>query len=194
MEPQSDFKLPRYWPRVWALDVDRVTASVLWCAHDREADTLWIYAEEVMPRHELAKVADTIKSRSRSFGGMPGLFDHLARGRSQQEGQRIIDALLDLNLDVFTSSVDPDAGAAEVMRRLSTKRLKVFSQCVQWVAQYRAYRRNKDGDIVAESDGLMRATDLLCMEAPRIAALDDAAVQSAQDDWAERTRDSVTGY
>ena len=191
---QPSIKLPRYWPRCWALDVDRAIASVLWCAHDRDRDTLYIYSELAMPRHELAIVADTIKQQNRAFGSMPGLFDHLARGRAQQEGQRIIDALLDLNLEIFTTSVDPDAGAAEVMRRQSTKRFKVLDTCHQWLAQYRAYRRDKAGDIVEESDGLMRATDLLVVEAPKFAALDDATVADAQREWAGETRSEVTGY
>jgi hypothetical protein len=191
-EPLTDFKLPKYWPRCWALDIDKAKASVLWCAHDREADVLYIYSELVIPRYDLTKVADAIRVRSR---GWPGLFDHLARGRSQPEGQRIIQALLDLHLDVFTPQVDPDAAVAETIHRLSTKRLKAFgASCPEWLAQFRSYRRDKEGEIVAESDGLMRAMDLLVMEAPNFAALDDAAVAQAQDEWAGQTRNEVTGY
>ncbi len=188
---QPDFKLPKYWPRAWALDIDRANASVLWSAHDRESDTLWLYSELVMPRHELALIADAIRKRTPST---PGLFDHLARKRSPQEGHRIINALLDLHLDVFTIQADPDAAVSEVTRRLSTKRLKVFTTCTTWAAQYRSYRRNKDGDIVEESDGLMRAMDLLCMEAPNIAAEGEETLHDAKEDWAGQTRSSVTGY
>lgn len=190
-EPQPDFKLPKYWPRIWALDVDRTNASVLWCAHDREADTLYIYSELIMPRYELALVADAIKKRS---AGYPGLFDHLARKRTEQEGQRIIGALLDLHLDVFTSRTDADAAVAEVTRRLSTKRLKVFSTCQEYFAQYRSYRRDKSGSIVEEADGLMKALELLAIEAPAMAAMSEEAIQDAKDDWAAHSRDSVTGY
>jgi hypothetical protein len=191
MELTSDFKIPRYWPRIWALDVDRANASVLWAAHDRESDTLYAYSELVIPRYELTKVADAIRVRSR---GYPGLFDHLARDRSQQAGQQIINALLDLHLDVFTVQVDPDAANAEITGRLSTKRLKVFSTCPMWLAQYRSYRRNKEGEVVEESDGLMRAMHLLVIEAPRFAAPDDQTVQEAEDAWADQTRSSLTGY
>lgn len=186
-----DFKLPKFWPRIWALDVDRTNASVLWCAHDREGDTLHIYSELIMPRYELALVADAIKKRS---AGYPGLFDHLARKRTEAEGQRIIHALLDLHLDVFTVRSDPDAAVAEVQRRMSTKRLKTFATCNQFLAQYRSYRRDKAGDIVEESDGLMKALELLALEAPAMAAMSDEAEQDAKDEWAARTRDSVTGY
>ena len=192
MEPSAtDFSLPKFWPRCWALDIDRAHASVLFSAHDRETDTLYIYSEFIMPRHELALVADAVRAKAR---WVPGLFDHLARKRSQEEGQRIIDKLLDMHLEIFTVQVDPDAGASEVAHRLSTKRLKVFSNCKQWLAQFRSYRRNKEGDIVEESDGLMRAMDLLAMQAPHYAAHDEQTVQDAQADWADKTRSEVTGY
>jgi hypothetical protein len=56
------------------------------------------------------------------------MFDHLARKRSQQEGQRIIDALLDLRMDsLYTPRIEPEAAISEVTRRLSTKRLKVLA-------------------------------------------------------------------
>lgn len=186
--------LPQFWPRVWALDIDGAKASVLWAAHDRESDTLWVYGEHVVQRHELALVADAIRTRNRTFGKMPGLFDHLARGRDRIEGARIIDALLDLHLDVFTVHCPPEAAVPEVTRRLTTKRIKVLDTCPMWLAQYRAYRRNKDGNIVEESDGLMRAMDLLAMEGPGIAGFDDKQVQDAQDEWSAGTRSSVTGY
>jgi hypothetical protein len=190
MEP-TEFKVPKAWPRCWSLDIDRANASVLWAACDRESNTLWLYSELVMPRHELSLIANAIKKRST---GYPGLFDHLARKRSEQEGFRIIQALQDLHLDVFTVRCDPDAGAAEVAGMIATKRLKVLSSCTQWLAQYRSYRRNKDGEIVEESDGLMRATDLLALEASAIAAMSDEAVADAKEEWGAATRDRVTGY
>jgi hypothetical protein len=36
--------------------------------------------------------------------------------------------------------------------------------------------------------------DLLVMEAPGTAALDEASVADAQNDWADATRSSITGY
>lgn len=184
-------KVPEAWPRIWALDIDGAKASALWAAHDRESDVLWVYGEFVAQRHELALVADAIRTRG---GWIPGLFDHMDRGRDKIEGARIIDALLDLRLDVFTVHCPAEAAVPEVTRRLTTKRIKVFDTCPLWLAQYRAYRRNKDGNIVDESDGLMRAMDLLAMEGPSIAGFDEKTVQDAKDDWDAGTRSSVTGY
>jgi len=197
--PETDivvpsFKLPKHWPRCWALDIDGAKASVLWAAIDKDSDTHYVYGELITHRHELALVSDSIKTRNRDFGEMPGLFHHMDRGRDKMAGDRIIDALIDLKLQLWTVASTPEAAVSEVTRRLSTKRLKVFDTCPQWLAQYRAYRRNKDGDIVEESDGLMRAMDLLVMEGPGIAGFDDATMADAQDEWSDSTRSSVTGY
>lgn len=183
--------IPGHWPRVWALDIDGARASCLWGAYEKEGDTLYVYAECVTGRAELSLIADAIRTRGL---WIPGLFDHVGRKRSKQEGARITEALLDLKLDVFTIQCDPEAAIAEVSRRLSTKRIKVFDTCTEWLAQYRAYRRNKDGGIVDESDGLMRAMDLLALSGPAISAPSIESREDAEEDWAAQTRDAVTGY
>lgn len=183
--------IPKHWPRVWALDLDGAKASCLWAALDREGDVLYVIAEFVIGRTELALVADAIRKRGL---WIPGLFDHLGRKRTKIEGDRLIDALLELKLDIFTGVTDPEAGVAEVSRRLTTKRLKVFNTCTECVAQYRSYRRNKDGDLVEESDGLMRALDQLAMSGPQVAMIDVAVEDEAKSEWASETRSGVTGY
>ena len=183
--------MPKHWPRIWAMDIDGAKASVLWATHDKESDTLYVYAECVTNRSELSLVADAIRTRGL---WIPGLFDHLGRGRSKQEGARIAEALLDLKLDVFTVACDPEAAIAEVSRRFTGKRLKVFDTCSEWVSQYRSYRRDKDGDLVEESDGLMRCLDLLALSGPMISASSPESQADAQDDWSAQTRDAVTGY
>jgi phage terminase large subunit len=188
----DDHPIPKHWARAWGLDINASRASILWGAVDRESDTIHLYAEMIVQRHELTLIADGIRSRG---SWIPGLFDHLSRGRDKYEGGRIVDALLDLKLDVFTVHHPAEAAVPEVTRRLSTKRIKVLrTACPQWISQYRAYRRNNEGDIVEESDGLMRAMDLLVMEGPAIASLDAETVQDAADEWAAGTRSSVTGY
>jgi hypothetical protein len=102
--------------------------------------------------------------------------------------------LLDYKLEVFTVSADPEAGVAEVAARLSTNRLKVFRTCTEWLAQYRAYRRDKDGDLIDGPDRLMRAMDLHVLSGPQIAVPDAALMEQARNDWAAETRSRLTGY
>lgn len=187
----TPFDLPRHWPRVWALDINGACASALWAAHDRESKALYVYAEVTTVRAELSYVADAVRSRGL---WIPGLFDHLGRKRTKADGLRIVNELVELSLDIFTAPADPEAAVSEITRQLSTKRLKVFSTCTEWLAQYRAYRRNKDGDLVEESDGLMRATDLLALAGREIAASDTAVEAEAMEEWGAQSRDPITGY
>jgi phage terminase large subunit len=194
--PETDIiipsiRLPSHWAKAYALDIDGANTSCLWGAHDKESDTLYIYAEYTAGRSELALVADAVRNRG---SWIPGLFDHLSRKRSKPEGQRITEALLDLKLDIFTVQADPEAAISEVSRRLSTKRIKVFDTCTNWAAQYRAYRRDKDGDLVEESDGLMRCMDLLALYGKETATISGEVAEQAKDEWSLQDRDLVTGY
>jgi hypothetical protein len=63
-----------------------------------------------------------------------------------------------------------------------------------WIGQYRAYRRDRDGELKDESDGLMRALDLLALSGSMIdAPSEERADATQEDDWAGN-RASVTGY
>ena len=48
-------------------------------------------------------------------------------------------------------------------------RLKVFRTCVNWLSEYRIYRRNKQGKIVKENDHLMDGTRYLIVSGLNIA-------------------------
>lgn len=183
-------EVPKHWPRAYALDINGANASCLWGAWDKDGDVLYIIAEFVVGRAELPLIASAISKRK---DWIPGLFDHLSRKRAKAEGQRLVEALMDLRLDIFTISCDPEAAVAEVRNRVTTKRIKVFNTCTEWLAQYRAYRRDKDGDLVEESDGLLRAMDLLAMSGSMIATSDPEVADDAAREWADASRD-VTGY
>jgi phage terminase large subunit-like protein len=183
-------KVPEHWPRFYALDIDTRNASCLWGARDKESDTLYIIAEFTVGRAELPLMAEAVRKKG---SGIPGLFDNLARKRSKAEGQKLIDALLDLHLDIFTVQGDPEAAVTEIASRIRTKRLKVFATCTQWIAQYRAYRRDRDGELKDESDGLMRALDLLALWGSEVdAPSEERAGAEKEDDWA--VSDRITGY
>jgi hypothetical protein len=118
----------------------------------------------------------------------------LARGRTKEQGDRIIERLLAMKLDVFEADTDQDAAIEELQTRLSAKRLKVFNTLPEWLREYRNYRRDKDGDVVEENDALMVATGLLCLSGLHIATTDIALEAEATADWADASRSSVTGY
>lgn len=192
------FDIPRHWPRVFALDVDRNRIAAVWGAVDRAANTVWLYGEYTARRADLSMHAAAIKDRCKSHPDLPawvpGVFDHRARKRSAEEGNRIVERLLDLNIDLFTVQADTEALVGEVATRLSAKRLRVFSTMPEWLAEYRNYRRDKHGELDDTEDGLMQATGLLCLSGVHCAVTDRILDQETEREQADLTRDTVTGY
>jgi hypothetical protein len=91
------------------------------------------------------------------------------------------------------SLANSEAAVVEITGLISTKRLKVFSTCTEWISQFRSYRRDKDGDLVEESDGLMRAMDLVAVYGPMIDAPSEEKTD-ARDVDGEAGSDPLTGY
>jgi hypothetical protein len=181
-----------HWTRVFALDVDTLNVSGLWGAWDRDSDCLYIHSEVVVPRGRLALLTDAVRKR----GGLstPGLFDHLGRKRSKAEGMMMTEALMDAQLDVFTVRGDPEAAVSAIASRIATKRLKVFSTCTEWIGQYRTYRRGKDGQLVDQADGLMRAMDLLAFPDRNFPVPMEGEADAVREDWLADGRNPLTGY
>jgi hypothetical protein len=125
---------------------------------------------------------------------IPGIFDHRARKRTQEEGDRIVARLLDLRIDLFTALADNEAAIAEVGTRLAAKRLRVSTAMPEWLAEYRNYRRDKTGDVAEHDDGLMRATGLLCLSGAHVAVTDRVLDREMDDERVDQSRDGVTGY
>lgn len=155
--PESDilvdpFDLPAYWPRGYALDVGWNRTAALWGAHDRETDTLYLYAEHYRGQAEPSVHADAIKAKG---DWMYGVVDPAARGRSQKDGQALMQQYLDLGLNLSPAENGVESGLYEVWQRLSAGRLKVFRTLQHWLAEYRLYRRDEKGVVVKKDDHLM---------------------------------------
>lgn len=161
--PETDivvdpFPIPGYWPRLYGLDVGWKRTAAIWGAHDRETDTIYLYAEHYRGEAEPAVHGAAIKAKG---DWIPGVIDPASRGRAQADGKRLIEMYQaqGLNLEMADNAVE--AGIMEVYERLSTGRLKVFKTLGHWLSEYRIYRRDEKGRVVKESDHLMDATRYL---------------------------------
>ena len=148
----NPFVPPPYWPRVYALDVGWQRTACLWAAIDRETDCWYFIAEHYRGKAEPSIHATAIKARGE---WIPGLIDPAARGRSQEDGRRLIDAYVNLGLKLEPCKNAVEAGIYAIWERLSTGRLKVFSTLQNFQAEYRLYRRDEKGAVVKEFDHLM---------------------------------------
>lgn len=163
--PESDFviddiPIPDHWPRVYGLDVGWNRTAAPWGAWDRESDIIYLYSEHYRGQAEPSIHAEAINARG---DWIPGVFDPAARGRSQIDGQQLLQKYVDLGLNLEQAINSVESGIYEVWSRLSTGRLKVFRSLGNWLQEFRLYRRNDKGQIVKEKDHLMDATRYLIM-------------------------------
>ena len=156
----ADFPIPEHWPRVYGLDVGWNRTAAVWGAIDREDETVYIYSEHYRGQAEPIVHAEAIKSRGE---WIPGVIDPAARGRGQKDGENLLQIYKDLGLDVAKSLNGVESGTHAVWMRLSGGKLKVFTSCQNWFAEFRLYRRDDSGQIVKENDHLMDATKYLIL-------------------------------
>ncbi len=149
------FRVPDYWPRGYGFDVGWNKTAAVWTAHDRENDILYLISEHYRGQAEPSTHATAILARG---DWIPGEIDPAANGRSQKDGEQLIENYRRLGLRLTNADNAVDAGIHDVYLRLSTGRLKVFATLVNWLAEYRLYRRDKNGKIVKKFDHLMDAT------------------------------------
>lgn len=148
------FSIPAYWPKAYGLDVGWNRTACVWGAHDRDTDTLYLYAEHYRGQAEPSIHATAIKARGE---WIPGVIDPAANGRSQIDGQQLIVNYRALGLDITPANNAVEAGIQECWERLSTGKLKVFKTLPNWLQEWRFYNRDEKGRVVKKDDHMMDA-------------------------------------
>lgn len=161
-----------WWRKVYAMDVGWNRTAVIWGAIDPETDILYLYSEHYRGQAEPPIHAAAVKAKGE---WIPGVIDPAARGRGQKDGEQLFKNYQDLGLVLIAANNAVEAGIYEVWTRLATGRLKVFRNCVNWLSEYRVYRRDEKGKIVKDNDHLMDATRYLVISGIVIAAQDPLA-------------------
>lgn len=160
------FELPKHWRRAYALDVGWQRTAAVWGAYDPDTDCWYLYHAHYRGEAEASIHAQAIKAPG---DWIAGVIDPAARGRSQIDGQRLMQMYVDLGLTLHTAQNAVESGIYEVWERLSTGRLKVFRSLSHWLSEIRKYQRDQKGRIVKKDDHLMDATRYLVMSAGDIA-------------------------
>lgn len=168
----DDFKIPDHWPRVYGLDVGWNRTAAVFGAIDRDADVVYLYSEHYQGQQEPSTHVAAIRAR----GDMNGTIDPASRGRSQKDGEQLLQEYLDLGLRLIPANNSRESGLYNVHQRLATGRLKVFRSMRNWLREYRIYRRDEKGHVVKEHDHLMDATRYLV-----VSGLDIATVSITAD-------------
>jgi hypothetical protein len=153
------FQIPGWWARAYGLDVGWKKTAGIWGALDRDTDILYLTSEHYRGHAEPTVHAKAIKMRGE---WIPGVIDYA--GTNQSDGKRVMTLYQDEGLNVVRANKAVEAGLLEVLDRLSTGRLKVFSTLQHWLGEYRLYRRDEKGRVVKQNDHLMDATRYLIMK------------------------------
>ena len=152
-------ELPKHWVKGYALDVGWNKTAALWGALDRDSDTLYLYSEHYQGQAEPAVHASAIKGR----GKMTGFIDPASRGRSQHDGQQLLQMYRDEGLTLLPADNAVEAGIFTVYQRMTSGRLKIFKTLVNLQKELGVYHRDDHGKVVKNNDHLIDTCRYLCM-------------------------------
>lgn len=159
----NDFDIPFHWPRAYALDVGWNKTAAVWGARDNQAGVIYLYSEHYRGQAEPIIHADAIKARG---DWIQGVIDPAADGRSQIDGQRLLEIYRSLGLNVEKAVNAVEAGITLTRQLMTVGRIKVFKSLSNWFAEFRTYQRNEHGCIIDEHKyHLMACTRYFVMSA-----------------------------
>ena len=161
----SPVEIPRYWPRAYGFDPGWKTTAAVWGAWDRENDVVYLTSEHYQGQQPPQVHADAIRRRG---DWIPGASDPSAHGViNHKDGTTLHQEYADLGLMLIPADNAVEAGIMALYKRMASGRLKVFSTLVNWIREFRIYRRDEDGKVVKENDHAMDATRYLIMTGMR---------------------------
>ena len=161
--PETDllvdpFAIPIHWPRGYGMDVGWNCTAAVWGAHDRQNDVLYLTHEH---RRSQAEPSVNVHGIKAPGDWIPGFIDPASRGRSQRDGEQLLNDYRNLGLKLQLADNGVESGLYSVWNRMSTGRLKVFKSMGNWLQEFRLYRRDEKGHVVKANDHEMDATRYL---------------------------------
>lgn len=151
------FFIPPYWPKAYGFDVGWRRTAALFGAKDPSTGMLYLYDEHYRGEAEPIIHATAIKRRAGVPPWMWGAIDPASRGRSQRDGKQLLhDYRAEPNkLKLILADNTLESSVYDLWNAFSTGQIKVFRTLMSFRAEYRIYRRDKNGKIVSENDHLM---------------------------------------
>lgn len=156
------FPMKPWFFRAYGMDVGWNYTAAVWMAWDKDTDIIYLYDCYKREKAEPEIHAAAVNLRNVGNTIWPGVIDPAARGRSQIDGQQLLQLYRKAGLKLRPADNAREAGIFSVWSRLSTGRLKIVRGPMSaWLEEYRMYRRDTNGNIIKEHDHLMDATRYL---------------------------------
>lgn len=162
------FEIPSHWARINGMDfgIDHPAAGVF-CAHDRDTDTFYVYDGYKMPGETPVYHAAAMKKHGE---WIPNAWPHDGLQREKSSNIALKDQYRKHGLYMLRDYAtfppnhhqDPngnsrEAGLIEMYEYMRTGKFKVFSVMNQWFEEKRMYHRD-NGLVIAKYDDLLSAT------------------------------------
>lgn len=151
----APFDIPPWWPRGYGLDTGWKCTAAVWGALDPDSGIVYIYSEHYAGEQHPAIHANAIKARGK---WMTGVAD--AQGVNLTDGAKIFDLYTqeDLNLVRANKKAESvEAGIIKVSQFFAAGRLKIFTSCLNLLAERRTYARDEKGKIIKKKDHALDA-------------------------------------
>ena len=173
------FEIPRHWPRVYGMDFGWSNpTAVLFAAHDRDNDVLYIYAEYA--NTELTPEQHGTHLLRMGCGWMPGVYDPAGRISAQKDGENLVKLYREAGLRYLSKAKNAkEEGIMKVLQRLQNGQLKIFNSCNKTRGEYTIYSRNEEGVPNKRNDHLMDALRYIVMSGLHVARPENAILQGS---------------
>jgi phage terminase large subunit-like protein len=188
----APFEVPVYWPKFAGLDVGWKKTACVWCAYDKDNDTIYICGEYYRGYAEPSIHADAIKARG---AWVPIAIDPASNTPNQKDGDRLFEEYRKYGLNIYKADNSVTAGVLDMLQRFSTGRLKIFSTCQNLLTEYRCYQYDNEGRIRKQDDHALDAARYAMRTGFHIMMVEPEPEESGytQTDLFSN-RDDVTGY
>jgi hypothetical protein len=151
---EHTFSPPDHWRYIYGMDVGWNRTAVAFLAQNPDTGVWYMYDEYYGPQQPPPIHADRIKEISGDW--MIGVIDPASKNKSQIDGDQLLNHYRKLGLKLRVANNSVEFGVTKVWGMLASGKLKVFSNCYNFLNEYVLYRREK-GNIVKKDDHLMDA-------------------------------------
>lgn len=150
----EDFPIPKHWKKIYGLDVGWNCTAAAWMAINPDDGKTYVYSVHRQGEERPSGHAESIRARG---DWILGEIDPASRGRSQDDGERLLQTYRDLGLKLVEANNAVEAGIYAIWEGLSNDQLKVFASCHELLKEIRTYRRDDKGRVVKSNDHVMDA-------------------------------------
>lgn len=162
-------EIPKYWPRVYGLDFGWTSeTAILFAAHDRDNDVLYLYAEHYLKERTPDQHAFALQHAVISW--MPGVYDPAGKISRQGDGEKVVGLFQQAGFKYLSPAKNSkEEGILKTLQRMQNGRLKIFNTLKNTISELRMYARNEDGIPNDTDDHLMDAMRYIVMSGLGIA-------------------------